>query len=164
VAKRSNNKAPKAPPAPGVTRRRDWQPLFLEHLSKMGIVRLAAEAAGVGRQTVYDHRESDKAFAAKWAQAIDDAADTMEAEAYRRAVDGLVQKKFTKGGEPIIDPETGQQYFERVYSDNLLLAMLRAKKPGEYRDNITLTNAASPVVDEELVLVHTAPPPAPKGA
>lgn len=149
------------PAAPGVTRQRDWRPPFLASLARMGNVKLAADAAGVGRATAYEHRDADKAFAAGWAQAMQDAADLLEAEARRRAVDGLVQKKFTKAGEPIIDPETGQQYVERAYSDTLLTFLLRGARPEKYRDNVNATNTGSPVVDEEVVLVHTAPPPPP---
>src|SRR5687767_9183279 len=109
----ATNRPAKTPAA--VNRRRGWKTLFLSNLARMGIVKLAAEAAGISRRAAYDHRKSDKDFAARWDEAIQDAADVLEAEAHRRAVEGLVQKKFTKAGAPIIDPDTGQQYVERVY-------------------------------------------------
>lgn len=46
----------------------DWTPAFLEALERSGSVTQAAEAAGVGRRTVYDRRSSDEAFRAAWAQ------------------------------------------------------------------------------------------------
>jgi hypothetical protein len=118
----------------GVTLRRNWKALFLKHLADCGNVRLAADAAGVSRTVAYDHRESDKGFAADWARAMDDAADALEAEARRRAVEGLVQKKFTKDGSPVVDPETGKQYFERAYSDTLLVFLLKGARPEKFRD------------------------------
>src|SRR5438045_3245895 len=99
-------KKPNRSPA-GVTLRRNWRAMFLKNLADCGNVRLAAAAAGVSRSAAYERRESDKEFAADWDRAMADAADVLEAEARRRAVEGLVQKKFTKDGLPVVDPETG---------------------------------------------------------
>jgi hypothetical protein len=163
----------------GINRRREWKAAFCAHLARMGNVKLAAEAAGLSRATVYQHRDADKAFAATWDEAMKDAADVLEAEAFRRAVEGIVKQvthkadivtvPVDKNGNVVTadDPAFVRRVplVERVYSDNVLLAMLRAKKPNEYRDNISLTNSGSPVVDEDVVLVLTAPPspPAQKG-
>ena len=35
---------------------------------------------------------------------------------------------------PIIDPETGEQYVEHEYSDNLLMFMLKARRPDKFKD------------------------------
>ena len=142
-------KKSKRPPA-GVTLRRNWKAVFLQNLADCGNVRLAAEAAGVHRSTAYEHRDSDKDFAARWDGAMQDAADVLEAEARRGAVEGLVQKKFTKGGEPITDPETGQQYVERAYSDNLLIFLLKGANPQKYRDTHHHTH------DGNLGIIRTA--------
>ena len=168
-------KKPNRPSAPGVTRRRRWKALFLNHLARMGNVTLAAEAAGVGRMTVYEHKAADKAFAAKWDEAMQDAADTLEAEARRRAVEG-VQKYITHKTELVTVPvdkdgkvvAPGDPTYvatvplvEKLYSDNLLLAMLRAKKPNEYRDNVNVTNDACPTVDDPAIVVLSVPPRTP---
>src|SRR5688572_14466256 len=89
--------------APGVNRRRQWKALFLNHLGRTGNVRLAAEAAGIGRMTVYEHRAADKVFAAQWEEAMQNAADVLEAEAHRRAVEG-VQKYVTHKQELVTVP------------------------------------------------------------
>src|SRR4051812_3360743 len=126
------------PNGKGINRRRKWQTTFLADLARMGSVRLAADAAGVARATVYSHRESDKAFAAKWDEAMQDAADTLEAEAFRRAVDGVVKHvthkdtivtvPVNKDGNVVCrdDPTFARMVplIERLYSDNVLLAML----------------------------------------
>src|SRR4051812_1289816 len=81
----------------GITRRRPWKAKFLQRLAECGNVKLAADASGVGRRTVYTHRESDKDFAAKWDEAMEDAADVLEAEARRRAVAGCDEPVIYEG-------------------------------------------------------------------
>jgi len=71
------------------------------------------------------------------ASAREISADALVKAAYQRAVDGLTCKKFTKAGEPIIDPATNQQYVEREYSDTLLMFLLKGALPKTYRENIS---------------------------
>ena len=70
------------------TRRRTWENAFFAALEKTGVVAWAAKAAGVGRRTVYDHLQADPAFADRWRNALDTAADNLEGELIRRAVEG----------------------------------------------------------------------------
>ena len=56
--------------------------------SPIGIVRVGCEATGVHRSTVYGRPHSDEEFAAKWQEALDSAAHSLEAEAVRRATEG----------------------------------------------------------------------------
>jgi hypothetical protein len=90
-------------------RRPDWRAPFLEAIRVSGNVRLAASAAGVDRSTPYVRAHRDPAFAAAWAAAEQDAIDTLEAEARRRALHG---------------------------SDGLLMFLLRAHRPERYRDSL----------------------------
>jgi hypothetical protein len=92
------------------------------------------------RQVAYRIREADASFAAQWDQALEDYADKLEREADRRAHDGLLKKKFLRNGDPVIDPETGQQYIEREYSDTLLIFRLKGLRPKVYRENIDHTS------------------------
>jgi hypothetical protein len=48
----------------------------------------AAQAAGVGRATVYRWRDDDTEFAAQWDDAIEDAVDALESSLYERALNG----------------------------------------------------------------------------
>lgn len=107
---------------------------FLATLRETGCVRKACEIVAIGRSTAYEWREEDEAFAKQWEDAVQDGLDLLEHEARRRAFDGLVRKKFTKGGDPIIDPETQAQYFEREYSDTLLIFLLKGGRPEKYRE------------------------------
>jgi hypothetical protein len=101
---------------------------FLAALAECGVVQTACARTGVNRATVYRWRETDAAFAAQFDEASAQAADHIEAEARRRAVDGVDRPVFYRGE---------QCGTVREYSDNLLALLLKAKKP-EYRDSSRL--------------------------
>ena len=69
-------------------RRRTWENAFFAALEKSGVVAWSAKAAGVGRRTVYDHLQADPEFADRWRDALETAADNLEGELIRRAVEG----------------------------------------------------------------------------
>lgn len=94
-------------------------------MAKTGNVTLAADACGVARATVYNHRSSDPAFARAWDEALDEATDALEAEARRRALEGFEVPVFYKGEECGII---------RKYSDGLLMLLLKAYRPGRFKD------------------------------
>jgi hypothetical protein len=109
--------------------------LFLDGLRQTGVISYACKMAGIGHSTAYEWRSSDDSFAKDWNEALEEALDMLELEARRRAHDGLVKKKF-KDGEPIIDPDTGEQYYEREYSDTLLIFLMKGGRPEKYRERI----------------------------
>lgn len=98
---------------------------FLRLLAETGNVTLAAEAAGVARQTPYKWRDKDSKFAEAWAAAEEEAADRLEAEARRRAVEG-VEKPVYQGGHMVGTI--------REYSDTLLIFLLKGARPEKYKD------------------------------
>jgi hypothetical protein len=102
---------------------------FIEELTRRGIVTDAARAAGVHRCTPYAWYEDDAEFAAAWVDAVEQAIDTMESEAFRRAVEGL-EKPVFQGGRCVGSI--------REYSDTLLIAMLKAHRPAKYRDHTSM--------------------------
>jgi len=104
---------------------------FLDELSKCGNVKDACVAAGVGRRTVYDWRAKDPEFAQAWDSALDEAADTMEREAFRRAVEGTEKPVFGSLGK---GKGTGEVGRIREYSDTLLIFLLKAARPEKYRE------------------------------
>jgi hypothetical protein len=110
--------------------------LFLIELAKHGIVKLACEVSGLARSTAYKLKETDTEFADGWQNALEDAADALEAEAHRRSVEGIEKLVFQKG-KAVIDPRTGEVYAERGYSDQLLLLRLKALKPDKYKDRVS---------------------------
>jgi hypothetical protein len=62
----------------------------------------------------------------------DNAADALEAEAWRRAVAG-VREPIVSGGKVVRDDD-GQPIAIRRYSDNLLFALLKARRPEKFRE------------------------------
>ena len=107
------------------------QRAFLTAFSETGSVVRAAIAAKVSRRAhVYWMSEPG------YKQVFDDArliaAEVLEDEARRRAVQGLRKMKFYKG-EPVIDPETNKPYFEHEYSDTLMAMLLNANLPEKFK-------------------------------
>jgi hypothetical protein len=86
-----------------------WRSVFLAALADSANVRAACEAAGISRETAYHYREKNEAFRAEWETAIQDACDTLEEEAWKRAC---------------------------TTSDVLLIFLLKAHRPALYRETI----------------------------
>ena len=80
--------APRKPARTGAAPQ-GWQAAFLVSLRQTGNVSAAARAAGTCRSRCYEARQRDRGFAAAWADALEEAADRLEMEAFRRAVEGL---------------------------------------------------------------------------
>jgi hypothetical protein len=76
---------------------RQWRSVFLAAIAACGNVSHAARVACVDRDTAYEHRRQDAEFAAKWAEAIEESNDNLEAEARRRAVDGVDEPVVYQG-------------------------------------------------------------------
>jgi hypothetical protein len=98
---------------------------FIEHLSKHGVVTVAAKAAGVSRTGVYMHRLESEDFAKQWDDAMESAADMLESEAVRRAYTGVLKPVCVGGKVQKV----------REYSDTLLIFLLKGAKPGKFREN-----------------------------
>jgi hypothetical protein len=110
--------------------------LFLVMLRETsGHVKKAAEAAGVGRRTVYDWREAHAEFAAQWDEITDAVNDDIEHEIRRRGIDGVERPYFYKGE---------QVATVREFSDNLLMFYAKKRMP-EYRENFRPDGAVDPV-------------------
>lgn len=118
---------------------------FLAAFAELGSVTHTARAAGIRRETHYKWLHSDPEYARAFREeATPRAADTLEAEAVRRAMQGVKRFKFYQG-KPILDPETKRPYYEHDYSDVLLIFLLKGLKPERYGDRRT-----DPPVDEPL--------------
>jgi hypothetical protein len=97
--------------------RRNWQPAFLEALEKGHTVAGACKAANVGRTTAYEARQRDEDFAVAWRDLEEHAIEVLEAEAYRRAIDG---------------------------SDRLMMFLLKARRPDVYRERMDVRHGDDP--------------------
>lgn len=127
-----------------------WQVLFLTELRKCGNVRAACYKAKIERSTAYKARKGDDAFAEQWKDALDDAIDDLEAEAWRRAHNGNARYVFYKGEPVQVD---GKYLIEHEQSDTLMALLLKAHRPDKYReraDTLNLNVDWSQLTDEQL--------------
>jgi len=120
-----------------------WTPrrrgTFLKALAASGNVAFAAREAGASRSRAYQLKAEDPDFAAEWALALETATDELDAEARRRAVEGVEVPHFHQG------KVTGTV---RKYSDTLLMFLLRAHRPELYRERAGLTSSGQDKDDE----------------
>lgn len=103
---------------------------FIDTLRDSCNISESARAAGIARSAVYEWRDADAGFAQEWADAEQEAADKLEREAWRRAVDG-VDKPISYQGE------ITATYKE--YSDRMLEILLKAHRPDKFTDRSKLT-------------------------
>lgn len=99
------------------------QEKFLDGLRNGLTPKQSAERLGMARATAFDHKREDEEFRALWEQAIDEGTDVIEAEAFRRAVEGVDEPVFYQG-EP-----AGSI---RRYSDTLLTVILKGRRANVY--------------------------------
>lgn len=85
----------------------------------------AAKMAGYSRSSAYNYRKEDKAFSERWDDSLAEYKETLEAEADRRAHDGVTEGIYYQG------KEVGSV---QKYSDSLLMFRLKKIDPS-YREN-----------------------------
>jgi len=84
----------------------------------------AAVAVGAHRRTIMKWSDNDEEFAQRWNDAVEEGIDRLEAEAIRRARDGVKRPVFYMG--QVVG-------YIQEYSDTLLKFLLEAKRPAVYR-------------------------------
>jgi hypothetical protein len=99
---------------------------FLQALADSGSVTAAVAVAGTSRTRVYELRKTDAVFAAAWDEAEEIATDRLQDEARRRAMEGVEEPLVSAG--KLVRGDDGQPIMIRRYSDNLLSALLRARR------------------------------------
>jgi hypothetical protein len=115
-----------------------WVGPFITALATTGNVTLAAQAAGISRKTANERRRNDVAFAALMQDAMDEAADLLEAEVRRRAVEGVQEPVYGRRyqihngrSQQISDGKVGEV---TKYSDTLLIFYLKGQRPEKFKD------------------------------
>ena len=108
-----------------------WRGVFLERLKATANVALAATGAGVTRQNAYQTRSRNKRFRRQWDEALAQAVDLLAGEARRRATG--MNRDVWYAGRVVRS--------ERVYSDALLMFLLKAHRPTMYRDNVAVEHS-----------------------
>lgn len=81
---------------------------FIARLRDSGNVRAACQAADLPRSTAYHWRNKFKTFSDRWDDAMEDACDVLELEAWRRAM--------------------------KENSDRLLMFLLKAHRPEKFKN------------------------------
>ena len=123
---------------------------FLAAYRETGNIKLACEAAQIGRSSHYRWRESDPDYAEEFERAKKDAVDVLEAEARRRAVEGWEEPvgwyKGQAGGTV------------RRFSDTLLIFLLKGLRPDVYRERVEVSGTLSKIdfgrmTDEQLARI-----------
>ena len=108
---------------------------FLSAFAKLGTVGRAAKLARIDRHThanwLKEEGEQGDLYRQAFADAMDEAGDIMEAEARRRAVDGVEKPVFGSLGQGQGSGEIGRV---QEYSDTLLIFLLKGARPEKFRD------------------------------
>lgn len=107
---------------------------FIDVLRDTCNVSEAARAAGIGRRTAYEWRDADKKFSDDWDDAEQEAADKLEREAWRRAVDGVDKPVVHQG----IITATYKEY-----SDKMLEILLKGHRPEKYAERSKIEHSGS---------------------
>ena len=133
-----------------------WRAGFLAALSITANVTQAAKAVGISRTQAYRVHDADAEFAAEWKEALEEACDALEEEARKRAVGEYISYKFTKSGDPIYHPITGEAYAERCVSDALLTLLLKAHRPDKFKDRSAVETSGPPPTKYDLARLTPA--------
>jgi hypothetical protein len=119
---------------------------FCQILAVTGNVSEACRQVNIVRTTAYVTRKKDKDFADLWDEAEETAADAVEAEMWRRGVEGVdrpvvyqgeIRPKLNASGEKILG-EDGMPVPLTIkeFSDPLLIQMAKAKRPEKFNERL----------------------------
>lgn len=114
--------------------RHEKKAIFLAAFRENGNIKLSATIAQVDRTAVYKWLEHDQEFLTAFGLAKKDAVESLEAEATRRATEGVKKIKVIYHNGKVV----GYQE-ETEYSDTLLIFLLKGAAPEKYRENIAVT-------------------------
>ena len=110
---------------------------FLEWLRRGYSVTKACEQIGITPRSAYRHRGAYTEFADQWDEAMEQGADELEDVAVKRAIEGVDHPIYQQG----IKVGT-----EKIYNENLLMFLLKGKKPEKYRERHDLTSGGQEIV------------------
>lgn len=134
------------------TRQRDWRTIFIDALRDTGNIRAACAKAKINRTTAYRERKASIDFDALWTSALEDAGDTLEGEAWRRAVKGVLKPVYQAG------KKVGTV---REYSDTLLIFLLKGAKPEKYKDRGEISGPGGGPIPFKEIIAELKPEPQP---
>jgi hypothetical protein len=107
---------------------------FVLAFARTGNKAQAARVAGIHPDTPYSRQwRNDRVLQAALRQAKEAAADLIEQEAYRRAVDGVEKPTGWYQGKPAA--------MVREYSDLLTIFLLKGLRPERYKERVEMRGA-----------------------
>lgn len=112
-------------------RQRKHKRAFLAAFRVNGNVSRSADAAGVSRSRHYEWLDDDDDYKRAFADAEDEAGDKLEAEARRRAIEGVEEPVFGSMGNGLGSGQVGTVV---KYSDTLLIFLLKGARPEKYAE------------------------------
>lgn len=120
------------------------QGAFLEAYRVTVNLQASLKAVRVEWPKYRDWCDNDAGFRARWDEIQDAAAQSLEDEAVRRAVEGVKRPVFYRG-KPVFTGtgRSRRMVVEHEYSDTLLLSLLRRFRPALYRDNQHVEHSGS---------------------
>jgi len=146
-----------------------WADRFIDALQATRSVTKACEAIGIGRTTVYQHRDRDDDFRSRWEEARYTFRDDLEASTLEWAIDGLKEPVFARvevrdDKGRILESSTQVVGVKIAKNAAVTLRMLECLYPERYgRDQgDSDPHEAARIMREDLMLmaggVPTAPP------
>jgi hypothetical protein len=103
-----------------------------------------ADSLGIQSALIRKWRAEDPDFDAAYLAANEEATDTIEREAIRRARDGVLDV-VVSGGRVVMDPDDNTKPLRRrIYSDDLLKFILKGRRRAVYGDQ--------PAIQQTLVM------------
>ena len=128
--------------------RKTKQSAFLEAFRGTGTINGAARKTHIDHGSHYRWLQQDPEYAAAFEEANEDAADELEQEARRRALDGIDEPVYYRG------ERVGSI---RKYSDHLLMLLLMAKRPEQFRERVDVTSTVDHgvVIDPKILKTLT---------
>jgi hypothetical protein len=123
---------------------------FLAAYGELGSVKAAARAVGVSKEAVYKRMDKDPDFKKEFQEVRrHQVRDMLESEAVRRGIKGVDEPRFFKG------EECGSV---RRYSDSLLVLLLKAVAPEDFRDHYVPPPPTNSLAEIRTIEVRLAPP------
>lgn len=112
---------------------------FFANLAKRGTIKEACEAADINRCTAHAYINGDvpegfdhRAWMARYKLAESEAADVIEQEMFRRAVEGVDEPLIGRIGKD----QDGVVTTVKKYSDALLVRLAQARRPEKFKDKV----------------------------
>lgn len=115
------------------TEKERLQRAFLAAYATCGSVTGAARAVGCDRAAHYAWMHNDPSYPERYRQAHEESCESLEIEARRRAVDGVLEPQFYKG--EMCRGSNGDPVGIQKYSDTLLIFLMKGAMPDKYKEN-----------------------------